>query len=118
MKGSIHKRCACRNPVTGARLGSRCAELAKTGHGSWYYATELDVGPGGKRRQVRKGGYPTKREAQVALAAVVDAVAKGAHADAGRITVGEYLDRWLAGKVEAGNLRATTARSYRQHVED
>ncbi len=118
MKGSIYKRCACRDAVTGRRLGSRCPELARSGHGSWHYATELEPGPGGKRRQVRKGGFATKREAQVALAEVVDAVAKGAHTDAGRITVGDYLEQWLAAKVEAGTLRATTARSYAQHIED
>jgi len=30
-------------------------------------------------------------------------------------TVGEWLEQWLAGKV---NLRATTRRSYRQHIDD
>ena len=51
------------------------------------------------------------------MAAVIKTVGEGTHAHDGRLTVGEFLDHWLADKVAAG-LRPTTERSYRQHIRD
>jgi integrase len=113
MRGSIRKRCPC--PVTYSATGRRLA--CKKDHGSWYYVVDLGRGPDGKRRQERRGGYRTRDEAEEAMAAVIKTVGEGTHAHDGRLTVGEFLDHWLADKVAAG-LRPTTERSYRQHIRD
>jgi integrase len=88
--------------------------LGRHGHGSWYFRLELEVDVDGNRRTVRRGGFQTQSEAQDALDAAKGKAAKGVDVKR-RITTGEYLTEWLAGKA---NIRPTTRRSYAQHIED
>ncbi len=71
----------------------------------------------GKRRQKRISA-PTKREVEVLAAAFIASVERGEFADAGRLSVREYLDQWLAGVEQ--KLRPSTHRRYsdlmRKHV--
>jgi integrase len=114
VKGSIHKRCGC--PVEYGTTGNRLA--CKKPHGSWVYVVDAGRDPAtGKRRQVKRGGFATRKAAEDALAELVDSAAKGTLAHDGRQTVASYLDGWLVGKI-AASLRPTTARSYRQHMDD
>lgn len=113
MKGSVFKRCPC--GVTGG--GGKRKPACKKDHGTWYYVAELEPGPDGKRQQEKRGGFPDRDSAEDALSAVLKGVADGTHAHDGGITVGKFLDDWLVSKIKAG-LRLTTARSYRQHIED
>ena len=130
MKGSTFKRCGCREelpdgkPGSGKPLGDKCPALGKSSHGSWFY--RADIGPDpltGKRREQRKGGFRTAKEAQSALAQVVAAVSTGEHRHDERLTVGEWLTAWLARKIEDGQndahggIRASTAVMYRTYVE-
>jgi len=73
MKGSTFKRCGCREelpdgePGKGKPLGDKCPALGKSSHGSWFY--RADIGPDpltGKRREQRKGGFRTAKQAQAA----------------------------------------------------
>lgn len=72
MKGSTYKRCKCRG-VNGKKLASRCPQLRHEGgtwnprHGAWYFYLELDVGPGGKRCRIRRGGFTMQEGAENAL---------------------------------------------------
>ena len=111
MKGSTYKRCGCTD-AAGKPLGADCPELGGRSHGTWYYYAELATGPGGRRRQ-RQGGFGSQRDAQAALVDVLDRVQKRTHVDAGRQTVGKYLEDWLAGKAK---LRASTRRTYAEHI--
>jgi len=122
MKGSTFKRCGCREEVPdgkrgeGKRLGDKCPALAKSSHGTWFY--RADIGPDpltGKRREQRKGGFRTAKEAQSALAQLIASVATGGHRHDERLTVGEWLTTWLDRRVENG-LRASTTLQYRAYV--
>jgi integrase len=113
VKGSVFKRCPC--GVTGG--GGKRPPACKRDHGTWYYVADLDPGPDGKRRQEKRGGYRNRDEAEDALASVLKGVAEGTYAHDERKTVGAFLDEWLKDKIKDG-LRATTARSYRQHIND
>jgi len=112
MKGSTFKRCGCTD-TAGKSLGASCPRLKARDHGSWYYKAELPPAPNDKRRTKRKGGFATRRAAQAALIDLLDRVQKRTHVDAGKITVGHYLDQWLAGK---GKLRPGTRRTYNDHI--
>jgi hypothetical protein len=68
--GSVYKRCGCVDPVNGRQLGRRCPRLAGSRHGSWYIGLELPAGLGGRRRRVRRGGYPSRAAAAETLAAL------------------------------------------------
>ena len=122
MKGSTFKRCGCREDLPdgksgkGKPLGDKCPALVKSSHGSWFY--RADIGPDpltGKRRELRKGGFRTAKEAQSALAQVVAAVSTGEQRSDERLTVGEWLTAWLSRKAEArqndspGGIRPSTS---------
>jgi integrase len=62
----------------------------------------------GKRRQIRKGGYPTKTAAREALADLQRRLANGEHVG-GSLTVAEYLEDWLKAKTSAGRKPSTLA---------
>jgi integrase len=90
MRGSVFKRCTC--PVRRDARGRRvtCAKQ----HGSWSYKVDVP-GYGGERRQVAKGGFATKRDAEEAMAEVVSKAARGQLPRVTRLRVEEYLDQWL-----------------------
>jgi integrase len=113
MRGATYKRCNCTGP-DGRSLGKRCPQLRNSRHGSWYFVVELPPDAKGRRRQQRRGGFASEREAQVALATISQQIASQRYVDPSRLTVRDYLLEWLAGK---GNLRPSTRRGYRRNIE-
>ena len=65
--GCVYSWCGCREAGSGRRMGARCALRGADGHGSWYLSLELPPAPDGRRRRVRRGGFPTRRSAETAL---------------------------------------------------
>jgi len=64
---------------------------------SYSVVVELDRDPAtGKRRQKWHSGYRTRRDAERALAEMVDAVNRGSYVPKTRQTVGEFATEWLA----------------------
>jgi hypothetical protein len=113
MKGNTYKRCGCAG-AEGARLDQACPRLRIRSHGTWYYTLELPPAFDGTRRRQRRGGFANQREAGAALTKVIDRLQRRVPMDAGRQSLAAYLDSWLAGKL---NLRTTTRRCYRQHID-
>lgn len=112
----IYRRCGCRDDE-GRTLGSKCPRLSDPKHGTWGFAVSGGVHPGtGRRVQVRKMGFATKREAQQERAKVVDQIATGRWKGERKLTVAEYLPTWLDRREREG-LRASTARMYRRYLE-
>jgi len=82
--------------------------------GRWFFVTDVPVA-GGSRRQVRRRGFSTRREAQQALDALRGQVAQGTYVRPANLTVGEYLvGQWLP--TIAARVRPTTADTYRRLV--
>ena len=98
MKGHTFKRCPCGDIRDEQGRRTNCGKR----HGSWYYAHELPPAADGARRQSKKGGFGTEREARKALNDALARLQRGTFIEVGRQTVGEYLDQWLDGK---GRLR-------------
>jgi hypothetical protein len=67
-RGSVYAWCGCREPGSGRRLGARCPQRGQAGHGSWYLSLELPAETGGRRRRIRRGGFPARATAEQALA--------------------------------------------------
>jgi hypothetical protein len=62
-KGSIYKRCGCRDTLTRRRLEQRGPRLSEPRHGSWAYRCPVrDIT--GERREVRKGGFSSRTAAR------------------------------------------------------
>jgi len=76
----------------------------------WTYVVYLGRDAQGPQQQRWKGGFATKRAAEDALTEVLEKVRTGAYADAGRTTVAEFLEQWLA--AASPGLRRSTAASY------
>jgi integrase len=80
---------------------------------SWQYVIELGRDASGRRVQVKRSGFRTKREAEEAEAEERVARAGQLPVPAARLTVAQYLDRWLAGK---DNLRESTTKRYAELI--
>ena len=78
MRGSLYVYCA---------HGADCPDRAKRGHVKHGYRVDLAVGPDGKRRQQRQGGYARKADAQRALSVALAELASGVHQARSALTV-------------------------------
>lgn len=65
---------------------------------SWYYIFYLEKDVNGKRRQKKKRGFKTKKEAQQALIEAINAINKGTYIEPSNIPYREYLDQWFSTK--------------------
>ncbi|GAB3435442.1 tyrosine-type recombinase/integrase [Flindersiella endophytica] len=109
MNGSVFKRCPCTEKVR---------QSCKKEHGSWYFVHDLPTLPGARRRRARQGGFGSKAEAQEAL---VDSMSRYRQAGVAaeqilagrRMYVVDYLRQWLD---DRENLKASTRRSYAEHI--
>jgi hypothetical protein len=113
VNGSVFKKCPC------VRTGKRGARRAcKKDHGSWAFIHDVPTLPGAKRRRIVRGGFATK---ELALCGLTESVTRyrqpGVAAErilAGRrMYVADYLRRWLE---DRENLKASTRRSYAEHI--
>ena len=85
MRGSVRKRCQCRDDRGGEVKGCRKA------HGSWAYVIDAGINPDTKRRlQVKRSGFRTREEAQDAMTEAMNAVNTGTWTGDKGITVGEW----------------------------
>lgn len=79
---------------------------------SWSYTVDVSA-PGAKRKQVMKGGFPTRRAAQAALTEVLGQLDRSLYVRPDRkLTLGTYLTgTYLPGLLTRG-LKASTRESY------
>jgi integrase len=87
---------------------------------SWAYVFDAGRDPAtGRRRQRTKGGFPTKKAAESALAEALHSVSAGTYVAADPQTLAEWIERWLA--TMALKVRPTTHEDYTKslrHVVD
>jgi integrase len=95
----VYKQCWCRDPQTGRKLHGKCPDLAKKGHGSWYYRYEAPTAPGEKRRQPVGGPFDTKKLAEEDRAVTVARLAGGGTAPDRALKAGPYLASYQQSKV-------------------
>jgi integrase len=107
-RGSVYRRCGCRDKATGKLLGAACPGLRSREHGSWYFSADLPSATGDRHR-ARRGGFPT----QDAAAAALEALASPPAGPEPGLSTREWLSRWLASRV---SLRASTSRGYAAHM--
>jgi integrase len=98
---------SCPTDDSGRPLPHKC-------RGKWSYVVDSGRRSDGRRRQLSRGGYPTKAAARAALAQLLQEIGAGAADESHHLTVAEFLEQWLAGKRA---LRPSTRKSYREHVD-
>src|SRR5690606_14302789 len=70
--------------------------LRKRGKSSWAIILDLGRDENGKRRQKWHTVRGTRRDAEAELARLVHELNTGGYVEPARMTVGDYLERWLA----------------------
>jgi integrase len=82
----------------------------------WSYRVDLGPDPAtGKRRQVAKQGFRTRKEAEAALGELLRSISTGSIVGRSTTTTEEFLRQWLA--TQHHRLRATTLYSYEKAID-
>lgn len=104
MKGHFYRpKCICENK-------KRC----KCG-ASWAYILDIGTDPkSGKRKQKKKSGFNTKKDAQDAAAALINELNQGTFVDEKSVTFEEFAYEWLSIYEGSGKVKESTIR-IRQH---
>lgn len=89
--------------------------IRERGPGKWALVYDAPPGPDGRRRQKTKIVHGTKKEAQKALREIHQQIDNGCYVEPDRISLADYLDRWLKEYVQP-NLSAKTAQEYAQKI--
>ena len=120
MSTSVYRRCGCRDE-SGRQYGTHCPDL-KTDpeHGTWAYYLSAGTDPRSKtkkRRQYRKAGYKTKREADAAPTKLKASLADHTYVEPSKETLAQYAPKALERRRITGTgLKATTAATYERYV--
>jgi integrase len=116
MRGSVRKRCQCRDAE-----GRRVRNCRKA-HGSWFFVVDAGEDPlTRKRRQVTRSGFRTRDEADEAMTKELAALDAGTWTDDQGMTLGDWLDTWLsefAERVEGKSRSPKTLSVYRSNVRN
>lgn len=111
-RGRTYRRCACRG-TDGRQLGAGCPTLAADSkHGTWCYAVDLPR-TDGRRKTMRRSGFPTRAAARKALGDILDRLGHGVAVDDEQ-TVGTFLTAWIDGKRRT--LKPKTLHGYEQYL--
>lgn len=92
---------------------SHRGSVRKEQNGRWSFV--VDLPSSAQRRQVRRRGFATRREAQDALVSLLAEMQQGALVKPGRMTVGEYLTGWMEALSVTGRKESTVS-SYRHNL--
>jgi integrase len=82
----------------------------------WSYRVDLGPDPAtGRRRQVAKQGFRTRKAAEASLNEVLNGISSGSVVSRSAMTTEEYLNDWLASQEH--RLRPTSLHSYRMAIK-
>lgn len=117
-RGYVYKRCRLHGitgtPARGAKPAIPACRTCRPPAGTWSWRAEGPPDPAtGRRTQPSRGGFATRDDAQEALSRYLTDTAGGRHADDRRLTVAQWLRRWL----NAGEWEPATRKDYTAHVE-
>jgi integrase len=106
MRGHVKRRCPAPAPGQPKCAGKSCSH-------PYAFWLDLPLGEDGRRRQVTKSGFATKKEASAALSKALAAVGDRTFTAPDTITVSAYLATWLDGL----DRKPATLEAYRRIVE-
>ncbi|MGH8898765.1 MAG: Arm DNA-binding domain-containing protein [Egibacteraceae bacterium] len=114
MAGSVFRRCTSKGCQRRGFEAPRAKTCSFCGGESSAWSYVVDVArPGRPRKQEKRGGFATKKEAEAARRLVVGDVEDGRHVARSGVSTGAYLRRWLAGLAR----KDSTLANYRTSLE-
>ena len=113
MRGSVAKRCNCPPLYDAAGRRKACPRR----HGSWSFIADVGDDPAtGKRKQLKRGGFRTKEDAETALSTLLQQLQNHGWTDDKGRTVVEWMTSWLDRQEETAALRPSTITMYRYYT--
>ncbi|WP_405372287.1 MULTISPECIES: tyrosine recombinase XerC [unclassified Microbacterium] len=125
----IYRRCSCRRPDTRSPYGTlpekpterqvdnACPRLlSDPKHGKWGYYLSRGFDASGRRLQTRVANFDSRRAAQSALAKARAEHDRGEFVETSRVKFGQWLDEWLDGREQRGDIKRSTLDNYRRYV--
>ncbi len=110
-RGTVRRRCSTCGRTVEDRSCTSCPQSRST----WSFV--VDIGAvGGRRRQVRRGGFDTKREAVDEMGRLQESVRTSTYVEPSGQLVAGYLQGWLNG-LPATGLEQSTVAAYRSLME-
>jgi integrase len=97
------------------RCTNRCGRDKCDRH-KWQYDVELPTGLAGQRQRATKGGFATARDAIEARAEVLRKYKEGTYSLDPKMTLAQWLPKWLDARIERGELRDGTITDYRDSI--
>lgn len=93
MKGSVYRRCTrCSRRIDLANHDDDCTGRQST----WFYRVDVGTDYDGQRRQLARGGFATRRDAERSLREVLTRVDAASYVPPSQLLVGEFLgEDWL-----------------------
>jgi integrase len=93
---------------------STAGSIKKDASGLWAFVVDMPA-PDGKRKQLRRRGFATKKAAQEELTRLLGDAQRGVFVAPAKVTLGEFLTKeWLPAR--RSSLRESTAASYEQLI--
>lgn len=128
----IYSRCSCRdesskpygnlpeNPSEQqtARACPALVAARESGgkHGKWGYYLSRGFDAAGRRLQTRVANFDSKRAAQSAFAKAKTQHDQGEFVETSRVRFAQWLDEWLTGREQRGDIKRSTLDNYRRYV--
>lgn len=107
MKGHFYKK-YCKCPKN-----RKCTCGAK-----WYFAIDIGIDPKtGKRKQLRRGGFDTKKDAELAAAEAIKEIADGTFVKESDITFKDFSRQWLEMYEASGKVKISSVRVRRHELK-
>ena len=78
----------------------------------WAYIVNIAKDSNGKRKQITKSGFKTKKEAQLAANKLENEIANGTHLFDSNITFEELTDEWFEHYASQAKISSVRARKY------
>ena len=80
---------------------------------SWSFVVDRGIEPTtGRRRQQRRSGFRTRKEAEEALRRTISSLTDGTFVERTDETIDEYFTRWLAGLTASRRVKPKTVKTY------
>lgn len=86
--------------------------------GTWWFVADIGKGADGKRRQARRRGFTTKKEAQAELDRLRVGVRENTFVSIQKMTFGEYIEGWLTSLGTVQGRAPSTVASYRRNLRN
>ena len=114
VRGSVAKRCNCPPLYDAAGRRKACPRR----HGSWSFIADVGDDPAtGKRKQLKRGGFRTKEDAETALSTLLQQLQNHGWTDDKGRTVVEWMTSWLDRQEGTAALRPSTITMYRYYTD-